>query len=247
MTGTEALTPVEHVTLTKLVAQRLVEHIQSSGLQPGDALPSQYKLAAMLGVSRPILREAMQGLVSLGLLEIRPGSGCYVGSLEVVSDSSDVFEVLTHEAALETLEARMVVEVELAGFASQRGDYTDWQAIDSILDRLRDAVGCGAETAGITSDFHQALARAGHNAVLYKMSQLLGRARVAQGIRIEQALPDVKAGEYDSHLTLYQAVRSGNPDKARNEMRHHLEIAHGWEEQASVLLRRITARTARRG
>jgi DNA-binding FadR family transcriptional regulator len=79
--------PVERTTLTERVAQRLIEHIQGGRLQPGDPLPSQYQLAKLFGVSRPVLREAMQGLVSIGLLEIRPGSGCYVGSPRAHSDS----------------------------------------------------------------------------------------------------------------------------------------------------------------
>lgn len=244
MLMSDALRPVEKTTLTERVAQRLMEHIQGGRLQPGDPLPSQYQLAKMFGVSRPVLREAMQGLVSIGLLEIRPGSGCYVGSPRVPSDSERFFEVLTHQAALETLEARLVVEVELAGLAALRGDDRDWQGFGGILERLRLASEAGAETAAITSDFHEALSRAGHNSVLYKMSHLLRRARVAQGVRIEQALPDIRAGEYDSHLRLYLVVRSGNPDEARAEMRRHLEVAHGWEERVSALKTRIAASPA---
>jgi len=240
----DVINPVERTTLTERVAQRLIEHIQGGRLQPGDPLPSQYQLAKMLGVSRPVLREAMQGLVSIGLLEIRPGSGCYVSSPRAISDSERLFEILTHQAALETLEARMVVEVELAGLAAQRGDDQDWRAFEGTLDRLRLASESGAETAAITADFHEALARAGHNSVLYKMSHLLRRARVAQGVRIEQALPDVKAGEYVSHLRLYRAVRSGDPDEARAEMRRHLDVAHGWEERVSALKTRIAASPA---
>jgi GntR family transcriptional repressor for pyruvate dehydrogenase complex len=239
MLSAEVLRPIEKVTLAKAVAQRLVEHIQSGELQPGDALPSQYTLARQLGVSRPILREAMQGLVSVGMLEIRPGSGCYVGSRVTLLDPETLFEILTHEAALETLEARMVVEVELAGFAALRGDGADWQAVEATLERLQCAAAEGGETAGITSDFHRELARAGHNAVLYKMAQLLSQARVAQGIRIEQTLPDIRAGEYESHLRLYQAVRCGDRDQARSEMRRHLDIAHGWEERVSALRRQM--------
>ncbi len=240
----DAFAPVERISLTERVAQRLKDHIQSGDLQPGDSLPSQYQLARMFGVSRPVLREAMQGLVSIGLLDIRPGSGCYVGSLRTFTDSERLFEILTHQAALETLEARMVVEVELAGLAAQRGDDRDWRSLEAILDRLRVASESGSETVAITSDFHEVLSRAGHNTVLYKMSHLLSRARAAQGVRIEQALPDITAGEYDSHLRLYMRVRSGDPTNARLEMRRHLEIAHGWEERVSALKTRIAATPA---
>lgn len=48
------------------------------GLDVGDALPSERRLAAELGVSRPTLRQAIDGLVADGLLDRRHGSGTYV-------------------------------------------------------------------------------------------------------------------------------------------------------------------------
>ena len=72
--------------------------------------------------------------------------------------------------------------------------------------------------------------------MLYRMSQLFARAQVAQGIRVEQTLPDILAGEYENHLRLREAVASRDPNYARAEMRHHLEIAHGWEDQVNAAL-----------
>jgi DNA-binding FadR family transcriptional regulator len=233
------LQPVEKQTLAKVVMQRLVEYIQGGSLRPGDPLPSQHELARQLSVSRPVLREAMQGLASVGLIEIRPGSGCYVRDPNRLSDPDTLFDVLTHETALEVLEARMVVEVELAGLAAERATPADFHHLETILKRLKRAVSRGQPTAQITSDFHQALARAGHNTVLFKMAQLLTRPRLAQGIRVEHALPDIMAREYDSHCVLYDAVRTGNPANARAALREHLEIAHGWEDEIAALQREI--------
>lgn len=237
--ATVALQPVEKQTLAQAVTERLVDVIQGGSLRPGDPLPGQHELARQLGVSRPVLREAMQGLASVGLIEIRPGSGCYVRDPDGLTDPESLFEALTHEAALEVLEARMVVEVELAAFAAERADDADWRLIDAILGRLRRAVDRGQETAAITSDFHRALARASHNAVLFKMAQLLTRPRLAQGSRVEHALPDIAAGEHDSHRRLADAVRSGDPAAARAAMRRHLAIAHGWEERLASLRRQL--------
>lgn len=233
------LQPVEKQTLAKVVMQRLVTFIQSGALRPGDVLPSQHELASQLSVSRPVLREAMQGLASLGLVEIRPGSGCYVRDPNGLSDPDTLFEVLTHETALEVLEARMVVEVELAGFAALRATDADFRHLEAILERLKRAVTRGHATAQITSDFHQTLSRAGHNVVLSRMAQLLTRPRTAQGIRIETALPDVTAREYDSHVVLYDAVKTRDSETAKRALRVHLEIAHGMEERVASLKHEI--------
>lgn len=235
MATTVELRPVEKQTLAKAAMQSLLELVQGGSLAAGDLLPSQHELARQLGVSRPVLREALQGLAAVGLVEIRPGSGSYIGDPTAQTDPNTLFEVVTHEAALETLEARMVVEVELAALAALRVTDADRRMLETILARLRRAVGRGQATVPITSDFHHALARAGHNAVLGKMARLLARPRLAQGLRVEHALPAIAAGEYDSHRLLYEEVVAGDPDRARIAMRQHLELAHGWEDQVAAL------------
>ncbi|MCA9861151.1 MAG: FadR family transcriptional regulator, partial [Thermomicrobiales bacterium] len=139
----------------------------------------------------------------------------------------------THQAALEALEARMVVEVEMAALAAERATDEDFARMDRVLARLKRASARHQSTAQITSDFHRALARSCHNTILYRMGQLIARARVSQGIRVEHALPDIAAGEYQSHLVLREAIASRDPTIARAAMRRHLEVAHGWEDQIS--------------
>lgn len=228
------LEPVAKQSLSQAVMQSLITYIKTGPLQPGDALPNQHELARQLGVSRPVLREAMQVLAARGVLTIKPGSGCYVSSA-LDSPAETVLATLIHESALEALEARMVIEVELAGLAAERGRPADFAVIDAILKRLERAVLHQEDTAVITSDFHRELARAGHNAVLFRMSELLSRSRTDQGLRIEHALPDVRAGELESHRKLFDAVHLGGPEVARAAMRKHLELAHGWEEQVAAL------------
>jgi GntR family transcriptional regulator, transcriptional repressor for pyruvate dehydrogenase complex len=233
------LKPIEKQTLARSVLDSLLEHIRSGEIPPGQPLPSQHELARMLSVSRPVLREAMQALAAMGVIEIRPGSGCYVRdpSASLEHDSWD--DAFSHESAVEVLEARMVVEVELAGLAALRATERDLDEMSGILERLKRTIARGRATAHITSDFHQALARAGHNRPLYRMSQMLAQARLVQGMRVEHALPDVAEHEYDSHRLLLESVKTRNAETARSSMREHLEIAHGWEERIDTLRREI--------
>jgi GntR family transcriptional regulator, transcriptional repressor for pyruvate dehydrogenase complex len=177
MVSEHRLRPVERHTLAQQVMQRLVEYVSDGGLKPGDVLPSQHTLSKQLGVSHPVLREAMQGLASAGVLEIRPGSGCYVGRATERANPEVLFEILTHEAAQEALEARLVVEVELAGLAAKRAMESDFHAAERALERLREAVAEGRETSEFTLEFHRILASAGRNTFLQRMSELLDRAR----------------------------------------------------------------------
>jgi GntR family transcriptional repressor for pyruvate dehydrogenase complex len=221
--------PVERQSLAKSVMEQLIAYIRSDGLESGDALPNQNELARQLAVSRPILREALQGLETLGIIEIRAGSGCYVQDPNAGVNPETLLESYTHESALAVLETRMVVEVELAGLAATRATAEDLERMSTILKRLKRAAARGQLSAPITSDFHQAISRAGHNMIMYRMTQLLSRPRLEQGIRVEAAFPDVTSNEYESHRVLFEAISSGNPDTARKAMREHLELAHGWE------------------
>lgn len=227
------IAPIERQTLAGIVMQRIEDYVRERALGPGDPLPSQHELVRQLGVSRPVVREALQGLASRGVLEIRPGSGVYVSDPAARPMDDGRIAIETHEAALEALEARMVVEVEMAALAAERATDEDFARMDRVLARLKRASSRHQSTAQITSDFHRALARSCHNTILYRMGQLIARARVSQGIRVEHALPDIAAGEYQSHLILREAIASRDPAIARAAMRRHLEVAHGWEDQIS--------------
>jgi GntR family transcriptional regulator, transcriptional repressor for pyruvate dehydrogenase complex len=230
-----ALQPVERQTLATAVLRQLLEFIEGGGLCPGDALPPQYELARTLGVSRTVLREAMQGLASVGVVEIRPGSGCYVKEQRPLSDADALVEAYTHESALEVIEARLAIEVELAGLAARRATPDDIERMEVSLARIRRTAARGRPTYQLTAEFHRLLARAAHNGVLYRLAQLLRRPTLAEGVRVEQELPDVPTHEYESHLRLLEAVRDRDEGLARELMRQHLQVAHAWEQEITAL------------
>ncbi len=233
------IAPVERRTLAGVAMDRIEAYVRDRPLGPGDPLPSQHDLARQLGVSRPVVREALQGLASRGVLEIRPGSGVYVSDLAAMPLDDGRLEIETHQAALEALEARMVLEVEMAALAAERATDEDFARMDQVLARLKRASARNQVVSRITLDFHRALARSCHNSMLYRMSQVFARAQVAQGIRVEQTLPDILAGEYENHLRLRDAVASRDPNRARAEMRLHLDVAHGWEDQVMQHLQSV--------
>jgi DNA-binding FadR family transcriptional regulator len=69
------LAPIPKSTLADDVEQRLLAHIRDADLAPGDPFPGESELAAKLGVSRGVVREAMSRLRMLGVLDARPRRG----------------------------------------------------------------------------------------------------------------------------------------------------------------------------
>ena len=76
--------PFEKITSEKLsqtVARQIELLILRGILRPGERLPAERDLAERMGVSRPSLREALEGLEGKGLLFTRPGAGCFVADV----------------------------------------------------------------------------------------------------------------------------------------------------------------------
>lgn len=238
----EALAPVTPTLLADEIVERLLEYIRENDLKPGSPFPSQRDLAARLIVSRPILRQAIRQLERDGILRVRHGSGMWLESIpdQDAGESSRATSLplatgFSHESALAVLEARMVIDVELAALAAERATPADFAALEKALTRIRAAALNGQPTVSSTSRFHLLLAEAAHSSVLAGFYTELTKPMLAGGLRIESALPDVTHHEEENHHTLMEAVRSRNPDIARAAMRTHLLKAHQWEQRVNHL------------
>ena len=230
-----SLRPVQKRTLTQETFDQLFSYIQDGGLQPGDALPSQYELARQLSVSRPVLREAMQRLAAAGMVEVRHGSGSYVAHPPIETMFTSIFGKYTYEKAIEVLDVRMLLEVEMAGRAATMADENDHQRLKHALETIRNLSAAGDLTVSGADEFHRALADAAHNSVIAAIAQLLHLPNYIQGIRVELALPDISAHEYESHLKLYKAICTGDQEVARAAAREHLSFSHNSTQQAAGL------------
>jgi len=237
----EALSPVTPTLLADEITERLLEYIRENDLKPGSPFPSQRELAARLTVSRPVLRQAIRQLELEGILRVRHGSGMWLASVPdrdagrpARSEPAPAAE-FSHESALALLDARMVIDVELAARAAERATPADLAALEQALTRIRTAALSGQPTVSATSRFHRLLAESAHSAVLAGFYAELTKPMLAGGLRIESTLPDVTHHEEENHRALLDAVRSRDPDVARAAMRTHLRQAHRWEQRVEQL------------
>src|SRR5208282_20858 len=111
--------PVRRETVMEMVARRIEALVRSGDLRSGSRLPPEPKLAAMLHVSRGSLREALKGLVFLGLGRARPGEGTYIQpSLSGVIRRHFKWMLLLQEIKyLELLELRQILGPAAAALA----------------------------------------------------------------------------------------------------------------------------------
>ena len=201
-------------TVAEEVAEELRSMILTGQLEPGDFLEPQKALAERFGVGLSSVREAIQLLAAVGLVESHPGKGTWVCETALNSLFSPE-EVKTRLGALnarQVYEARMVVEVALTRLAAERATPDDIRQIWTALAEMKAAED---DTAFIHADlgFHLAVARAGHNPLLeqfYYLSRQLLTEVISQVIM----LPHVKDESLPLQEDIARAIAAHDVDQA---------------------------------
>ncbi|HEX5498062.1 MAG TPA: FadR/GntR family transcriptional regulator [Thermomicrobiales bacterium] len=145
------------------IQDRLKRFIIERGYQSGDPLPAEAELAHLLGISRPSLREAMKALQTLGVVDIRHGSGTYVGrfTLTPLMDSL-AFSIRIDlgrniRTVRELLEIREILERELVARAAGIVTADQIVALSAIVDRMAERGARGEMFTEEDRAFHEIL------------------------------------------------------------------------------------------
>jgi GntR family transcriptional repressor for pyruvate dehydrogenase complex len=239
------LEPVRPLALKERVIRQLTRLIEEGILEPGDRLPSERELSEELKVSRGTVREAVQFLQALGLLEIRHGAGTFVRLATDPSELRDEWREWTirhAERIHDLLEIRKGLEPFAAELAAKRADEGDLAAMEEALEQMQPAVDEPDVTALIRADlaFHHALCAAAGNAPLAEFADTLGEQLVRERGTIWN-LRGRPARSLVEHRAICEAVRDGDVRRARRAVLHHLDSVEK-DLGSSVLSPRDTTR-----
>ncbi len=214
--------------LAHVVADLLVARIREGGLAPATKLPSERELMRQLHVGRSTVREALNGLALIGVVEIRHGQGVYVAK-PVEPEPEALDAALSRGVTRELLEARLLVEVEMAGLAAERATPDDVRDTESALASYERVLRSGGSTVRAGARFHLRLLEAAHNDVLLGFVRRYTNHFIEHAERGQALERRSRAGDADyvSHRELFDAIRLREPDLARARMRVHLEQSHG--------------------
>ncbi len=216
------LTPAPRRKLTETVAEQLLAAIRD--LPPGTKVPSERQLTKELGVGRSTVREALNGLAMLGIVEIRHGQGVFVtGDEAQIGEPSAITAALERGVTNEFIEARLIVEVEVARLAARRRTDEDIARLEAAL-KVQEArlKGTIDDLVDVAASFNVLLAEAAHNEVLAAMIQSFVSLMVERGPRV-YALEGFSEWDLQEHRGLLEAVRDRDPERAARLMREHIE------------------------
>ncbi len=218
------------------VVEKLLALVQASGLQPGQRLPAERQLAEELGVSRTSLREAIQKLVSQGVLISRRGDGTYVQSTAPAAWLQDAVLPLARlmdsdpHYRYDVLEARHALEGSTAWLAAQRATVQDKDRIQHCFDVMiqHQQLGHSELAARADAQFHLAIAEASHNLVLVQVMQSLFTVVLSTVERNRHDMFRLSAPQTLQQLTqqhqgLMEAILAGDPQRARECIGNHLD------------------------
>ena len=217
--------------LSDAVASDLEKHILEGSLKPGQRLPSEREFAVKLGISRPSLRQAIQKLVTKGLLTTRHGGGTRVTDRLVAHFSDPWQEMLQGHPPLQSdlLEFREMLESQAAQLAADRATSADIQRLDTVYAKLEAVYARRDLTASTDADvaFHQAIAEAAHNVLIGHLSASLMEVihgHVSRNIAHLQARPEQWKQLQAQHRAIWKAVRSRKPKAAAFAARNHVRF-----------------------
>jgi len=108
-----ALQPVARRSVPEDVFEQILADVLSGEMQPGEALPSERRLAEVLGVSRPAVREALQRVAAAGLVEVRQGDVTTVRDFRRHAGLDLLPRLLLHGGELDVAVARSIMEARL--------------------------------------------------------------------------------------------------------------------------------------
>jgi GntR family transcriptional repressor for pyruvate dehydrogenase complex len=212
--------------LSDRLAATLIEQIDSGALRPGDRLPTEAQLSARHGVSRSVVREAVQRIKSRGLLLSRQGSGVYVApppAHRPLAFDPTVLESM--QAVVQVVELRRVLEGEIAALAAARSTRAQQAGLRRALKAIDSAMAAGHDGVAEDMAFHRAIGEATGNPQFGRLlafleQYLLEAMRVTKGneARREDFMHQVR----EEHCAIVEAIEARDPARARAAAVGHL-------------------------
>ncbi len=213
----------------ELVAEQILRLIAELELRPGDRMPTEVELAARMGTSRTVVREAVKILSAIGRVRAHKGRGLYVSDDEGMLGASrwgGFFLPADLDHVYMLFEFRRVQETAAGRLAAVNATPAQLRAIEAAAETCRDGhlTGRTALFDRGDDDFHLGIAGASHNQFLVAAVREARRLqRQSNIIGMSGTVGGHAAGAIEEHAAIFRAIRDGDPDAAADAVAVHLD------------------------
>lgn len=217
------LNQINKDVLSNKIVELLIKRIKEKQFMPGDKLPGERDLANTLGVGRSSLREALRTLDHMNVLEIRPGLGTFVTSLEIeyLIEPIEFAFALDDASILKVFETRKTLELRTVELAAEHITSEDLSKLDKMYLKMADETRSIDYRESVDREFHKLIASASCNPLLYRfvcvvLEVMINKRQESYMLPNAAQIANQEHGGILKHLKNYQA------DAARQAMLDHL-------------------------
>ncbi|WP_398574305.1 FadR/GntR family transcriptional regulator [Staphylococcus equorum] len=216
---------ISNTKIYEQIADILLESIKSGEYQVGDKLPSIQKLGQQYGVSVASVREALNALRTIGIIEMKQGYGTFIKQIEpTFFELGDKFTSL--DQITELLELREIVESATVEKAAIYRNEADLVSLKKALDEMGEAVTDGTSGEKADLQFHLSIARAAKNSLLVELlnniSELMQDSMEETRKIFIYSKQKTMNKLHEEHVIIYNAIVEQNATNAVKAMESHL-------------------------
>lgn len=205
-------------------AEAIKALIVSGELSSGDALPPERNLAAMLGISRPSVREALRVLTAMNVVEPRHGGGTYVTSLDPTLLARPINFLLQIEprTLLHLFEVGQVLEVSAARLAAPKMADDALAELGKLAEEAAGVVRQPGQFSDLDVAFHTKVVEAVGNPIYLSLYESIS-GLLLEGRRRTAPVQTARRQAQRDHLAIVAALRDRDPEAAAGAMNDHLD------------------------
>ena len=203
------------------VEGELLNYILKEPVEVGQKIPKEFELAELFGVGRSTIREAVKGLVSKGILEVRRGSGTYVVSTSLPEEDPLGLSRLQdkYKLALELLEVRLMLEPEIASRAAEYAGEEERKQLVQLCDETEEMYISGKNHIPKDIEFHTCIAKCSKNRVVETLIPIINTAVMTFADLTHRTLMNETI---ETHRAVTNAILDRDPVGAKCAMMMHL-------------------------
>lgn len=207
--------------LGEQIEDELLNFIRQEQLEVGQKIPNEFELAEKFGVGRSTIREAVKGLVTKGILEVKRGSGTYIAATRSVEDDPLRLSKLQdkYKLALELFDVRLMLEPEIAVLACEYAKQEELEQLQELCKEVEELYLSGKNHVKKDVEFHTCIARCSRNRVVEILIPVINSAVTTFANLTHRSL---MSETIESHRAITEAVLIRDTVGAKCAMVMHL-------------------------
>lgn len=217
--------------LPQIIADKIIDLIESKELLPGEKLPSEQELMKELNVGRGTIREAIKSLVSRNIVEIRRGVGTFVAKNTGGVEDPLGFSFIDNKKKLvkDSMDVRLLLEPSIARWAARNATDSEILEIIELSKKIETAILNDENYSDLDVEFHTKIANSSRNLVVENLIPILN-TNIRSLIDVTHAV--LKEYTILSHKKIANAIKERDEEMAEQLMREHIEINQNYLDES---------------